>query len=58
MEARLGQEAGDAIDEFLNLAIKHEGSARGVPRGVFSTILLGSNIRSSAIWKLAAMQCG
>jgi ATP-dependent helicase/nuclease subunit A len=27
MEARLGQEAGDAIDEFLNLAIKHEGSA-------------------------------
>ncbi|HEY8008641.1 MAG TPA: double-strand break repair helicase AddA [Methylocella sp.] len=27
MEARLGQEAGDAIDEFLNLAIKYEGSA-------------------------------
>jgi ATP-dependent helicase/nuclease subunit A len=27
IEARLGQEAGDAIDEFLNLALEHEGGA-------------------------------
>ena len=54
MLARLGAEAADALDEFLNLALAYDEIAPPSLQGFFELAAPGPAARSSATWSRAA----
>ena len=56
--ARLGPEANDAIDEFLNLALDYESARDAVAARLRGLAARGAERSASATWRWRATRCG
>ena len=55
--ARLGAEANDALDEFLNLALDYESREIALAAGLRGLAAHAHRPKSSATWKWRATKC-